>query len=249
MATLTFYGARKNSGTYFQINNGTEYTTSESGGQAATYITVTPGDRIVFYAASSAEADASNIYLNDEVVATGYSISYTYIVTDDLTVYLKYRMTTSDDGNTIYVSHNIEITGPASGDPAVAGKKSTANINGIVYGITGGIALVGGVERNISEGIALVDGIEYGIILKNGATITITGNGMGQSVSIQVNGTYYSAPTTIEIDNPPVVIYAYSLMGVYLNGVNTGTNTGYAYTVRGNITVTFNNFAVYIVEE
>ena len=107
-------------------------------------------------------------------------------------------------------------------------------IGGTAYEIGGGKTPVGGTAYSIDKGKTLVGGTAYEIAFASPITVVITGTGLDTKTYVQINGTQYSAATTLEIE-PGTSIYvcAYSRGGgkISFNGTSVDDdNSSYTAT-------------------
>lgn len=133
-------------------------------------------------------------------------------------------------------------------DPEPETPTNACLIDGTVYGIKTGTALVNGMAQTIYNGRTLVAGAGYDIVLSSsGFTVTITGSGAPASENISayviIDGVSYTAPATLTVEaGTTIEAHANSVFGksiITLNGaqVRTGTSIKYEHTVTTNTNV------------
>lgn len=142
----------------------------------------------------------------------------------------------------------LQANGVKQSDPEPETPANSCLVDGTVYGIKTGTALVNGTARTIYNGRTLVAGAGYDIVLSSsGFTVTITGSGAPASENISayviIDGVSYTAPATLTVEaGTTIEAHAKSLFKpslILLNGerIRDGTNISYEHPVTTNTNV------------
>lgn len=194
------------------------------------------------------------------VASAGPSSRPTIVFQADSWVDDAYRTLVFDTSPTGAMLTWLQANGVKQSDPEPETPANSCMVDGTIYGIKTGTALVNGTAQTIYNGRTLVAGAGYDIVLSSsGFTVTIDGNGtsagLGGTTSeyaaVVINGTAYTSAATVEVANGTTITLRTnasnqdyrSYTKIIIDGVTVAQGTtsaaaSYIYTPTGNITVT-----------